>query len=314
MNEHDVKAPPAWAIVLAFAIIYVSWGTTYLAIRVAVYREQLPPALFGGSRLACAGLILLGFQAATGQSLRVSRRTFLRLLGISLLLFLLGNWLIAVAQTRVPSGVAAVLVATTPLWMALLAMLWPEGERLHLRGWLGLVIGLAGVTLLFAPKLQAGDPLDAADTPFLLLVLASSLAWAVGSLLLRHVALPISHLTSAGYQMLLGGGAQVLIGLALGEVDRVPEQLTGPAVGSFFYLLVVGSLAGFVAFNWLLGHVSAAKVGTYAYVNPVIAVAVGWFDGEAVTGWIVAGIVVILSGVYLVRGEKRPAELGTVAE
>src|SRR5581483_9796330 len=149
-------APATWALVAAFAVIYVSWGTTYWAIRKAVHDEQLPPALFGGSRIGLAGLLLLAFQLARGRSLRVTARDAVRLLGVGILLFVLANWLVTVAQTRLESGVAAVLVATTPLWMGLFALAWPGGDRLTARGWLGLLLGLGGVLVLLAPRLA--DP------------------------------------------------------------------------------------------------------------------------------------------------------------
>jgi drug/metabolite transporter (DMT)-like permease len=204
----------------------------------------------------------------------------------------------------VPSGVAAVLVATTPLWVGLLAMLWPGGERLGGRGWLGLLIGLGGVLILLAPRLHDPAALVADLGP--LLVLGSAWSWALGSLLMRHHRLQGSHLTAAAYQMLLGGGCLAVVGLIVGETRHLPERLTPAAVGAFVYLLIVGSLVGFVAYNWLLGHVTAAQASTYAYVNPAVAVLVGWADGEDMTPWLLAGIGVILAGVALVRGGARP--------
>jgi drug/metabolite transporter (DMT)-like permease len=297
-----VRGPARWALVVAFGVIYLSWGTTYLAVRTAVHDERMPPALFMGTRIGSAGLILLTYQLARGRSLRLSGRDFLRLFGVSILLFLLANWLISVAQIRLASGMAAVLVATTPLWMGLFSLAWPHGDRLSARGWLGLLLGLAGVLILLAPRLS--DPTELLRDFSPLLVLGSAAAWALGSLLLRHAPVSLPHLSSAGYQMLLGGSCQIVLGLSLGEAERVPLPLTPGAIGSFFYLLVVGSLLGFVAYNWLLGHVAAAKVGTYAYVNPVIAILLGWLTGEALTATLLAGIAVILAGVYLVRDQR----------
>jgi drug/metabolite transporter (DMT)-like permease len=314
------QRPAAWALLLAFSLLYLSWGTTYLAIKRGVKDEQLPPALFGGTRVCLAGLLLLGYVAFRGESLRLSRRD---LAGVALggaLLFVGGNNLLAMAERTVPSGVAAVLIATTPLWIGLLETLWPGGERLSHRGWLGLVLGLAGVLVLLWPQLSTpGDFLNDAGP---LLVLGSAAIWSLGSVILRYWRVRASHLTGAGYQMLLGGASLTVVGLLLGETRDLPARPTAGAVGAFVYLLIVGSLVGFVAFNYLLGHVSAARVGTYAYVNPVVAVLVGCFlDGEELTGWIVGGIVVILAGVALVRstvhrpqqpevGEARP---GTAA-
>jgi drug/metabolite transporter (DMT)-like permease len=211
----------------------------------------------------------------------------------------------------VPSIVTAVLVATTPIWFALLEALWPWGERLTIRGWLGLALGLSGVLVLMAPELMRIDHFFEDLGP--LLILGSAISWAVGSFFLRHRKRShrCSHLLSAAYQMLIGGTLLTLIGLAAGETREVtPAIFTPTAVFSFFYLLVVGSLVGFVAYNYLLGHASGALVGTYAYVNPVVAILVGWQLGhEELSPWILGGVAVILAGVALVRiGGVRPAQ------
>ncbi len=306
-GEAGTSSPPTWALVLAFGLLYLSWGTTYLAIQKGVRDEQLPPALFGGVRVCLAGLVLLGFLAWRGQPVTLARGDRLAALLIGWCLFLGGNGLINMGQRTLPSGVAAVLTATVPLWIGLFAMAWPQGERLTGRGWLGLLLGLGGVLLLLAPKLHNPGSFLADLGP--LLVLGSAACWALGSLLLRQRRWQTPHLTTAAYQMVLGGGSLTLLGLALGERQSLPDQITGGALGAFFYLLVVGSLVGFVTFNWLLGQVSAARVGTYAYVNPMVAVLVGWWlGGEEMTGWLLGGIVVILTGVALVRtGECHSA-------
>lgn len=308
--------PPSWAIALAFAIIYVSWGTTYYAIKLGMQeerlpQERLPPALFAGARLWAAGLVVLGWQAGRGQSLRVSGSDLLNMLGVGSLLFVAGSGLINAAQRTVDSSLAAVLVATTPLWIGVFAMFFPRGERLSGRGWLGLLGGLGGVVLLLEPKLRDVERFDATG---IALVLGSAASWALGSLLLRRLRIGLPHLTAAGYQMLLGGVSLGGVGLILGEVNELPERLSLQATLVFLYLLLVGSLMGFIAFNWLLGHVSAAKVGTYAYVNPLVAILIGWVAGEAVTGRLWAAIGVILFGVFLVRGGERPAAVVAVNE
>lgn len=295
-----LKSPSTPAIALAFGIVYFSWGTTYMATSIAMKEEHMPPGLFGGVRLCLAGAILLVYQLARGESLRLGGGDYLRLLLISWFLFLGANYLINVGQQKEASGVAAILIATTPLWIGMFGMCWPGGERLSWRGWLGLLIGFAGIVLT---KLE--DGLKLMDDYHALFILASAAAWAMGSLVSRHMALKIPHLTSAGFQMIFGGLSQVALGTTLGEWQQVPD-LTGRAVAAFCYVLVFGSLMGFVAFNWLLGHVSVAKVGTYAYVNPIVAVFVGWCFGEKLDGYIFAGIAVILFGVYLVRADRPP--------
>jgi drug/metabolite transporter (DMT)-like permease len=305
--RHALPRPPArWSLVLAFVLVYLSWGTTYLAIKKGV--EVFPPALFGGIRIALAGLILLAYLAIRRQPLRMPLCDFAWTALVGILLFVGGNGLITVGEKFVASGVASVLVATTPLWMALLEMLWPWGERLSARGWLGLFVGLGGVLLLLASRLQG--PANLLQDAGPLLVLGSSLAWSTGSFVLRYRRLHGNHLSVAAYQMLVGGSSLVVIGLLLGEGQHLNrERFTPQGVYAFFHLLVFGSLIGFVAYNWLLGHVSAALAGTYAYVNPVVAIIVGRvLNREPITAWILGGMVIILAGVALVRdGGARPS-------
>jgi drug/metabolite transporter (DMT)-like permease len=294
-----VHQPPPWAVPLAFTLVYLAWGTTYLAIKMGV--KEFPPGLFGGTRVGLAGLLLLAYVACRGETVRLPGRELVGAAIIGNVLFVGGNLLITIAEKYVASGVAAVLVATTPLWMALLETIWPWGERLAGRGWLGLLTGLAGVLLLFAPRFQEPGLLVAEAGP--LLVLASAFCWAVGSFLLRRQRGRSSHLTTAAYQMILGGTGQLTIGLLAGEPGQLTSaSFTAGAVYAFFHLLIFGSLVGFVAYTWLLGHVSVTQAGTYAYVNPVIAILVGWLlGGEAVSGWILGGMGLILGGVALVR-------------
>lgn len=293
------KAPVPWAIVIAFASIYIGWGTTYLAIRWGVKDEHWPPALFSGSRVVLAGIILLAVQAARKQPIGLSFRDLKSVSVTGAIMFIGGNGLLTLAQTTLDSGAAAVLASTCPLWIGLLGMLWPDGDRLTPRGWLGLLVGLVGVILLFAPKVNHPDQIfrDVA----LFCVLGSAASWALGTLLARHRRPNCSHLTTAGWQLTLGGSALVLVGVCCGELHRVPSELTAKAVVAFLYLLIVGSLVGFIAYNYLLTHVSAAKVGTHSYVNPVVAVVIGCLSGEEFSLWLGLSIAVILGGVALVR-------------
>jgi drug/metabolite transporter (DMT)-like permease len=297
--------PAAWKLILAFATIYISWGTTYLAIQLGVKEEKMPPLLFGGSRLFTAGVVLLGVQTLRGQKVRLARTDLWPLIIAGFLLFVGGNGGISLAVQTITSGESSVLAATMPLWMGLLAMLWPEGDRLNLVGWLGLMVGFVGVGFLFAPKLVRGASLLGEVGAFL--ALASAALWALGSLIVRHVKLTLPRFSSAAWQMALGGGAMMIVGFARGEV--LPDRITLGAFGVWVWLLVVGSWMGFVAFNWLLEHVSAARVGTYAYVNPLLAVLLGWaVHAEAVSAWLLEGLGCILVGVFLVRwGEVHPA-------
>jgi drug/metabolite transporter (DMT)-like permease len=294
------RSAASWVVVLAFLSVYLPWGTTFFAIRTGV--RHFPPALFGGARIGLAGLLLLAFLALRGVPLRLPLRELLGFTAVGLFLFVGGNWLVTLGleYRDMESGAAAILVTTTPLWMALLEMLWPGGDRLRALGWLGLFTGLGGVLLLLP---HPSNLAELVREPGPLLVLASTVAWSVGSILLRHGRRTISGLAAAAYQMAVGGGALVVIGLALGESRLLtPESFTREAVGAFAYLVVFGSLVGYVAYAWLLDHVSPALAGTYAYVNPVIAILVGWLlGGEHLTLPMLGGMAVILVSVALVR-------------
>jgi drug/metabolite transporter (DMT)-like permease len=307
------RQPSSLALVIGFALVYFSWGTTYLPTRIAVHGEHMPPLLFGGSRVFCGGMLLLLYQLVSGARVRLRTSELAKLMLASGLLFVCGAGLMNAASATVTSGMCAVLAATTPLWLGLFAMLWPHGERLTPRGWLGLFVGLTGVLILLAPELAA--PGQFAEHIGIIFALGSAVSWAVGSLILRHLRLATAHLTAAAYQMIFGGVGLTFVGILLGEPRRWPEQMSPAAIQAFLYLLLFGSLIGFVAFNWLLAHVAAAKVGTYAYVNPVIAVLVGTVVGkEEFSLPLVLGIYIILLGVFLVRGGERPPTVAAPAQ
>jgi drug/metabolite transporter (DMT)-like permease len=285
---------------LAFVLVYVCWGTTFLAIKKGV--ESFPPALFSGVRVTAAGLFILAYLALRGSSLRLPFLEFLWTAFVGLLMFVGGNGLLTLGEkVSVASGVASILGATTPLWIALFEWMWPWGERLTAKGWLGLVVGLAGVLILLAPRLD--DPIALLTDVGPWFILGSSVSWALGSVVMRYRRIKGSYLTVAAYQMIVGGASLVLIGAMSGEfADLSVQKVTPAAVYSLFHLLVFGSLVGFVAYVWLLGHVSAALAGTHSYVNPAVAVLVGWsLNGESVTLAIAGGMAIILIGVALVR-------------
>jgi drug/metabolite transporter (DMT)-like permease len=309
-SSSPVRTTPA-KLAVALAVVYLAWGTTYLAIREGVH--DLPPGLFGGVRVLLAGALLLTYLAARGRLARPSGRELAHTWVVGALMFVGGNGLMtyALKEATMSSSLAAVLVATTPLWMALLEACLPRGERLSVMGWAGVLLGLAGVVLIKSGGLET--PGQALTETGPLFVLGSTLAWSVGSILQRHARVRTPILTSAALQMFLGGGTMTVLALLLGEGAQVgPQCFTGRAVFAFAYLLVVSSLVTFVAFTWLLTHASAALAGTYAYVNPVVAVLVGGLvAGEEITGRMVGGMVVILAGVALVRvfGPRPPDEI-----
>lgn len=298
-----VSGPPTWRVGLALGLVYVCWSTTYLAIQEGV--RTLPPLLFGGTRIALAGAILLSVLAMRGQLRKASGASLTSMWLAGSLMFLGGNGLINIGQMTVPSGMASVLVATCPLFLALLERAIPSGERMPLLSWIGMLAGLVGVGFL-----AIGRGVDALGTPLgVACCLGSAFTWAVGSIVARHWPSNCPLIQSAGTQMFLGGLTMLVVGWFIGEGNALTlESFTPRAVVAFFWLLIVGSLLGFVAYIWLLGNVSAGLAGSYAYVNPALAILLGWaIGGERITLPILAGLVVILSGVALVKSAKQNA-------
>jgi drug/metabolite transporter (DMT)-like permease len=293
-------APPVWQIAVGFAILYVVYGTTYLAIKIGVGDDRLPPFLFGGSRIGAAGLVLLSFQALRGQSLRFGRGEWPGFLYGMLFLFIGGNGLLSYSLQFISSGESAVLAATTTLWMALFSCCIPRGDRLRPLGWLGLILGICGVLVLEWPLLrEQGFSFTRSAGPWL--ALASAGMWGIGSVLARHLPTKMPRLTASAWQMAIGGGGMIAVGLLVGE--RPPASVPPATIAVFVYLLVFGSLTAFVTFQWMLQHVAATKVGTYAYVNPLVAVLLGaWWRHEPLTTELFAGMAIILVAVFLVRG------------
>jgi drug/metabolite transporter (DMT)-like permease len=281
-------------LIAAFAAVYLVWGSTYLAIRFAV--ETLPPLLMAGCRFLLAGSIVLGFarihEGKGWPTVREWRTAFIS----GTLLLLGGNGGVAWAEQRVPSGTAALLVAVVPLWMVLLDWLRPGGHRPRTAVFAGVGIGLVGLLLLVGPDAVRGGGTDMAGAAVLV---GASLAWAAGSLYIKFAPSARSGLISAGSQMLAGGLVLVVAAALMGEPARldIAHASTRSLLG-FAYLVTFGSLIGFTAYFYLLAHTTAAKAATYAYVNPVVAVFLGWALGhEAVTRRTVLAAAVILAGV-----------------
>jgi drug/metabolite transporter (DMT)-like permease len=280
----------------AFAAVYVLWGSTYLAIRFGV--ETIPPFLMAGTRHLTAGLLLYLWVRLRGGP-RPDRRHWRTAIVIGALMLLGGNGLVTWAERRVPSGLAALIVASVPLWMALL-----DGIQKRLRPRLpvvaGLVIGLAAILVLVAPGDLAGTGrVDLLGAGALLL---AALSWTAGSLYSRRVRLPESVLTITAMEMIGGGSLLWVAGLALGEGSRLDlAAVSTRSLLSLGYLIVFGSLIGFSAYVYLLHATTPARVSTYAYVNPIVAVMLGWaLAGEAVTLRIALATVGIVAAVALI--------------
>lgn len=286
------------SVVTAFAVLYVVWGSTYLAMRVAV--QTLPPFLLAAVRFFTAGLILTLWSR---RALPALTRVHLRESAISgVLLLLLGNGSVVWAVQYVPSGLAALMVATTPLWMVLLD--WAKGApRPRALVGAGLVAGLAGVALLIGPDALTGRAGGAIPPLPALVVVAAAISWAIGSLRARNAPrVPEAPLLMTGLQMLFGGTALGFLGIAVGEPTSLdPARVSLASVLAVAYLIVFGSLLGYTAFMWLLQRVSSARVSTYAYVNPVIAVFLGWaLADEPLGARTLAAAAIILGSVAII--------------
>ncbi len=281
----------------AFAAVYILWGSTYLAIRFAI--ETLPPWLMAGVRFIVAGAILFAIARARGAT-RPTRANWGAALLIGGLLLLGGNGAVVWAETRVPSGLTALLVATVPIWMVLLDWLQPSGNRPTRSVIAGLILGFIGLGVLIGPGEILGrgqvDLLGAAALTF------GSITWAAGSVYSRRVRLPSSPLLATGMEMLGGGVLLLVLSLVTGEAARfAPPDVTTQSVLALLYLIVFGSLIGFTAYIWLLGHASAARASTYAFVNPVVAVVLGWaMANEELTPRMMGAAAVIVAAVALI--------------
>jgi drug/metabolite transporter (DMT)-like permease len=300
---------PTWKTLLAFAIIYFVWGSTFLAIRVGV--REVPPLVLAAMRFSIAGAVLYGWMLARGERSPTARQWgSASLLGIVIFVFDYG--LLFWAEQRVPSGIAAVMLATIPAFMALSEIIFLRTQRLTARLGLALLIGLGGVAVLVSRSLNLGGaPIDRVGAAALIF---ASISWSIASAMTRKLPLPQSKVMSSGAQMLAGGVFLTLAATALGEFrDFHPSAVSRGAWFSLLYLIVAGSIIGFTAYVWLIHHESPTKVGTYAYVNPIVAVLVGYFlGGEALSSRTILGTLCVLISVIVItttRAKKPEASL-----
>jgi drug/metabolite transporter (DMT)-like permease len=291
-----VSIAPRWKIGLAFLAVYLCWGMTYLAMRVAV--KDIPPHLMSGARFLVAGMVLYLWSRSRGDP-APGAKEWKAAAVVGAFLLLGGNATVAWAEQQVPSGLAAVLIAVAPIWMV--GFEWARGGRRPSRRVLaGLLLGLLGVGLLVTPNGDSSNQVNLLGG--VVLVLASA-SWAWGSVFSKTAALPRSPFLATSMEMLAGGALILVVAALTGQIqDFKPGEVSTDAVLSWLFLVVFGSLVGFTAYIWLLGVTSIAKAGTYAYVNPVVAVFLGWaILGEPVTARTIAAAGVILVGVALVN-------------
>ncbi len=302
------SAAPGWLVWVALGTVYVVWGSTYLAIKVAI--ETLPPLVHGGVRFFLGGLIVIGVVALIKPAaLRVRRAQLLTAGTVGVLLILGGNGLVAIGEQGVSSGLAALIIAAVPLWIVVFRTVF--GDRPTVATLAGVAVGFIGVAFLLLPRGGA-----AADPGHALVVVAASLSWAAGSYLATRRPMPRSPFAATGLEMLIGGAATFLAGLATGELSGFSVQnVSGRSWFALGYLLVFGSLIAFTAYVWLLENAPVSKVATYAYVNPAVAVLLGALIlQETITLTVVIGGLVILAAVALVVAEEGRQRRNQMAE
>jgi drug/metabolite transporter (DMT)-like permease len=303
---------PTWKTLLAFAIIYFVWGSTYLAIRIGV--REVPPFLLAAIRFVVAGLVLYGWTMARGER-SPNPRQWMSVLLLAILIFVVDYGLVFWAEQRVPSGPTAVMMATIPAFMALSEIIFLRTQELTVRLAVALLIGMGGVAVLMSRSLHLGGaPIDTAGAVALII---GSMSWSVASTLSRRLPLPPSKAVSSGAQMLAGGILLTFVAAALGEFRNFhPAEVSRGAWLALLYLIVAGSIIAFTAYVWLIHHESPTKVGTYAYVNPVVAVLLGYFlAGEELGRRTILGTLFVLVSVVVIttaRTKKSPATTAAV--
>jgi drug/metabolite transporter (DMT)-like permease len=292
-------------LVAAFFAVYVFWGSTYLAIKYAI--ETLPPFLMAGSRFLFAGSVLFvwarlskDYETPTWEQWRTS-------LIVGTLLLLGGNGGVVLAQHFIPSSLAALLVATEPLWIVLLSWLWLKRGRPNWKVALGLAVGFAGVWMLISGRATDGaEAAGAGQWIGILAVILGAFSWAAGSIYGLRGSAPKSSLLTAGMQMMAGSISLLIVGLIRGEwFTFEPSAVSSSSIFGLIYLIIFGSLVGFTAYSWLLKNARPSMVATYAYVNPVIAVLLGWLiAGESMTGQMLIGAGIVVGSVVLITSQS----------
>jgi drug/metabolite transporter (DMT)-like permease len=298
-----------WKTLLAFAIIYFVWGSTFLAIRVGV--REVPPLILAAMRFFVAGVVLYVWMIARGER-SPSGREWRSACLLGIVIFVMDYGLLFWAEQRVPSGIAAVMLATIPVFMALSEIIFLRTQTLTIRLVLALLIGIGGVAVLMSRSLNLGGaPIDKMGAVALIF---ASISWSVASALTRKLPLPDSKVMSSGAQMFAGGVFLTLTAAALGEFRNFhPWSVSREVWFALLYLIVAGSIIGFTAYVWLIHHESPTKVGTYAYVNPIVAVLVGYFlGGEALSMRTILGSLFVLVSVVVITTTRAKKPVATV--
>lgn len=303
MQVKTAIRPAQWKILLAFGIIYIVWGSTYLAIRIGV--QELPPFLMAAMRFFVAGIVMYAWLRLRGTP-APTRRQWIGASFLGGLIFVVDYGCLFWAEQRIPSGIAAVILASIPVFITLLEIVLLRTLRLTVLLAISLLLGIAGVAVLMNNSFALGEkPIDHGAAAALLL---ASFTWSVATVITRKVPLPEMKAMSAATQMLSGGAQLIVLAAVAGEFSRFhPRAVSWNAWAALVYLIIAGSIVGFTAYVWLLHYESPTKVGTYAYVNPVVAVALGYLvGGEAIGPRTVVGTLLVLVSVIAITVMPKP--------
>jgi drug/metabolite transporter (DMT)-like permease len=296
------QPPTRLSVCFAFGLVYFFWGSTYGAIDIAV--EHIPPALMCGMRFCTAGVFMLAFCGVRGRKIAYSARQLAEMATVGVLLLLGGNLTLSYAETHIGSGLAALIIAVTPLWFLVLDSLLLGDHHVSPRGKAGLALGIAGLVVLLWPELMATSSFGREQLWASISLLGGSFSWALGSVLAKKwKSTDVDAFSAIAWEMIFAGIANFLVAYLAADLSRVVWTKRG--VGAVIYLVICGSWIGYTAYIWLLGHVPTSKVSTYAYVNPVVAVFLGWLVlHERVDAYILAGSAIVIASVVLVTSAQ----------
>lgn len=295
------QSPSRWSVILAFGLVYLFWGSTYLGIDIAV--QSIPPALMCAVRFSIAGTVMLAVCAIMGRKVLYSPRQIALSCIVGVLLLMGGNLTLSYAELSVSSGLAALILAVTPLWFLVLDSLLLGDHHISGRGKAGLALGILGLFVLFYPELTSRTALGRKEFWASLSLIGGSFSWALGSVLAKRWQSGMDLFSATAWQVTAAGAANFIFALLAGDFSRVVWTPRG--IGAVLYLVVCGSWIGYTAYVYLIEHVPTSKVSTYAYVNPVVAVFLGWLVlHERVDRFILAGSVIVILSVILVTSAK----------
>jgi drug/metabolite transporter (DMT)-like permease len=302
MTSSPSQTSSRFAVVLAFGLVYFFWGSTYLAIDIAV--EKIPPALMCGLRFLIAGVFMLAFCGLRGRRIRYNARQLGEMAAVGLLLLMGGNLTLSFAEQHIASGLSALIVAVTPLWFLVLDSLLLGDHHVSPRGKAGLVLGIAGLAVLLWPDLTNATSLGREQLWASISLLGGSFSWALGSVLAKKwKSADVDAFSATAWEMIAAGIGNLAFAWVAGDAARVLWTTRG--ISATLYLVVCGSWIGYTAYIWLLGHVPTSKVATYAYINPVVAVFLGWLIlHEPVNGYILMGSAIVIASVVLVTSAQ----------